>query len=176
MAWTDLLEILKYILPSIIVLITAYLVLKTFLQAEHEKKQLEVRVENFKTALPIRLQAYERLALFLERISPNTLIHRVHKPGMNARDMQLGLISNIRLEFEHNLAQQIYVSAPTWHMIVQVKEEIVSIVNRCAVDLPEAASGKDLSRRILEYFINNEQSMPTQKALDTLKNEVKKIY
>jgi hypothetical protein len=95
MAWTDLLEILKYILPSIIVLITAHLVLKTFLQAEHEKKQLEVRVENFKTALPIRLQAYERLALFLERISPNTLIHRVHRTGMNARDMQLGLISNI---------------------------------------------------------------------------------
>jgi hypothetical protein len=61
-------------------------------------------------------------------------------------------------------------------MIVQVKEEIVSIVNRCAVDLPESASSKDLSRRILEYFINNEQSMPTQKALDTLKNEVKKIY
>lgn len=95
---------------------------------------------------------------------------------MNARDMQLALISNIRLEFEHNLAQQIYVSGPTWMQIIQVKEEIVSIINRVAVDMPETASAKDLSRRIFEYFINNEQSMPTQKALDTLKNEVKKIY
>jgi len=176
MQWSDFLDILKYILPSVVVLITAYLILKTFLQSEHEKKQLEVRVENYKTSLPIRLQAYERLTLLLERISPNNLIHRVSKPGMNARDLQFALISNIRMEFEHNLAQQIYVSGNTWMMIVQVKEEIVSIINRCAVDLPEAAQGKDLSRRILEYFINNEQSMPTQKALDTIKAEVKKIY
>jgi hypothetical protein len=95
---------------------------------------------------------------------------------MNARDLQLALIANIRMEYEHNLAQQIYISGNTWMVIVQVKEEIVSIVNRCAVDLPESASGKDLSRRILEFFINNEQSLPTQKALDMLKNEVKKVY
>ena len=176
MVLTYILEILKYTFPSVVTFLTAYFILKVFLEAEHEKKQLEVRIENFKTALPIRLQAYERLALFLERISPNSLIHRVNKPGMNARDMQLALISNIRLEFEHNLAQQIYVSGPTWMQIIQVKEEIVSIINRVAVDMPETASAKDLSRRIFEYFINNEQSMPTQKALDTLKNEVKKIY
>ncbi|MEI7802670.1 MAG: hypothetical protein WCI97_08510 [Bacteroidota bacterium] len=176
MAWTVFLEILKFTIPSLITFLTAYFILKSFLQSDLEKKQLEVRIDNFKAALPIRLQAYERLALFLERISPNSLIHHVVKPGMNSRDMQLSLISNIRLEFEHNLAQQIYVSAPTWNQIVQVKEEIVSIINRCAVDLPESASGKDLSRRILEYFINNDQAMPTQKALDTLKNEVKKIY
>lgn len=176
MAWTDILEILKYTLPSIVVFLTAYFILKTYLQSEYEKKQLEVRIDNFKAALPIRLQAYERLALLLERISPNNLIHRVNKQGMNARDLQLALISNIRLEFEHNQAQQIYVSGATWMMIVQVKEEIVSIINRVAVDLPESATSKDLSRRILEYFINNEQSMPTQKALDVLKAEVKKIY
>jgi len=176
MVWTDILEILKYTIPAVVVLVTAYLILKTFLQAEHEKRQLEVRVENYQASLPIRLQAYERLTLFLERISPNNLIHRVNKPGMNARDLQLALISNIRMEYEHNLAQQIYVSGNTWMMIVQVKEEIVSIINRCAVELPEAAQGKELSRRILEYFINNEQAMPTQKALDTIKIEVKKIY
>ncbi len=176
MVLTYLLEILKYTLPSLITFLTAYFILKVFLEAEHEKKQLEVRIENFKTALPIRLQAYERLALFLERISPNSLIHRVNRSGMSALDMQLELISNIRLEFEHNLAQQIYVSGPAWVQIIQVKEEIVSIINRCALDLPEGSSGKDLSRRILEYFIHNEQAIPTQSALDTLKNEVKKIY
>ena len=68
------------------------------------------------------------------------------------------------------------MSAPVWMMIVQVKEEIISIVNRVASDLAETATGKDLSRAIIEYFINNEQVMPTQKALDTLKTEVKKIF
>ena len=95
---------------------------------------------------------------------------------MSARDLQLSLISSIRLEFEHNLSQQLYVAAPVWIMIVQVKEEIISIVNRVASDLAESATGKDLSRAIIEYFINNEQVMPTQKALDSLKTEVKKIF
>ena len=104
------------------------------------------------------------------------MISRVNKPGMAARDLQLSIISNVRLEFEHNLSQQIYISSPAWMMIVQVKEEIISIVNRVASDLPEAATGKDLSRAIIEYFISNDQAMPTQKALDTIKSEAKKIF
>jgi hypothetical protein len=137
---------------------------------------MELRAVNYKDSLPIRMQAYERLTLFLERITPTNLISRVNKPGMNARDLQLSMISNIRLEFDHNLAQQIYVSTKAWMMIVQVKEEIISIVNKVAAELPESATGKDLSRSIIEYFISQEQSMPTQKALDTLKTEVKKIF
>ncbi|MBA3648492.1 MAG: hypothetical protein H0W62_08080 [Chitinophagales bacterium] len=176
MNWSDVLEILKYILPSLVVMLTAYLILSNFLGSQKELKQLELRVENYKTSLPVRLQAYERLTIFLERISPNNLLQRVNKAGMNARDLQLALISNIRAEFEHNLAQQIYVSAGTWLMIVQVKEEIVSIVNRISADMPETATGKDLGRGVLEYFINNEQALPTQKALDTLKAEVRKVY
>ena len=170
------LEILKYILPSTIVFLTSYFVLKLFIQGEYDKKQLDVRISNFKESLPIRLQAYERLTLFLERISPNNLINRVNKPGMNARDLQIALIANVRMEYEHNLAQQIYVTGQTWMIIVQTKEEIVSIINRVGANLPEAASGKDLSRGIFQFFIDNEQSIPTQKGIDTLKAEVKKIF
>jgi hypothetical protein len=176
MTFTDVLDILKYTIPALITFFTAYVILKLFIEGERKQKELEVRAAHYKDSLPLRLQAYERLTLFLERITPTNLISRVNKPGMNSRDLQLSLISNIRMEFEHNLAQQIYISASSWMMIVQVKEEIVSIVNRVSSELPEAASGKDLSRAIIEYFINNEQVMPTQKALDTLKTEVKKIF
>lgn len=176
MTFTDVLEILKYTIPSLITFLTAFTLIKLFIEGDRGKKDLELRAAHYKDSLPLRLQAYERLTLFLERITPTNLISRVNKPGMAARDLQLSLISNIRLEFEHNLSQQIYVSSPVWMMIVQVKEEIISIVNRVASDLPEAATGKDLSRAIIEHFINNEQVMPTQKALDTLKSEVKKIF
>lgn len=171
-----ILEILKFTIPSFITFLTAHLIIKSYLKSEFEKKQLEVRIANYKESLPIRLQAYERLTLFLERISPVNLIQRVNKPGMNAREMQLAMISNIRMEFEHNLAQQIYCSSETWMVLIQTKEEIVSIINRVAMDLPEQASSKDLSRRIIEFFISNEQSVPTQKALDILKAEVKKVF
>ena len=156
--------------------LTAFTLIRLFITGERNKKDLELRAAHYNDSLPLRLQAYERLTLLLERITPTNIISRVNKPGMSARDLQLSLISNIRLEFEHNLSQQIYVSSPVWMMIVQVKEEIISIINHVSADLPEAATGKDLSRAIIEYFINNEKVMPTQKALDTLKTEVKKIF
>jgi hypothetical protein len=176
MTFADVLDILKYTIPSLITFLTAYGVLKLFVDSERKQKELELRAVHYKDALPLRLQAYERLTLFLERITPTNMISRVNKPGMSARDVQLSLISNIRLEFEHNLSQQIYISSPAWMMIVQVKEEIIAIVNKAASDLAENATGKDLSRAIIEYFINNEQVMPTQKALDTLKSEAKKLF
>jgi hypothetical protein len=61
-------------------------------------------------------------------------------------------------------------------MIVQVKEEIITIINRVAIDVPPQAAAKELSRKIIEYFINSEQTIPTQKALNTLKYEVTKIF
>lgn len=176
MTFSEVLEILKYTIPSLITFLTAFTLIRLFITGERSKKELELRAAHYKDSLPLRLQAYERLTLLLERITPTNIISRVNKPGMSARDLQLSLISNIRLEFEHNLSQQIYVSSPVWMMIVQVKEEIISIINHVSADLPEAATGKDLSRAIIEYFINNEKVMPTQKALDTLKTEVKKIF
>ncbi len=176
MNWTDVLDLLKYIVPSIITFLTAYVVLKLYLTGQKDQKDLEVRAAHYKDALPIRLGAYERLTILLERISPTNLLQRVNKPGMTALDLQKSLIASIRMEFEHNLSQQIYVSPETWMMIVQVKEELVGIINKVSTDTPQTATGKDLSRAIIEYFINNEQISPTQKALDTLKSEVKKIY
>lgn len=176
MQWSDILEILKYTIPALVVLLTAYLVLKLFLDGERERKELEVRAARYKDSLPIRLQAYERLTLFLERITPTSLLQRVNKPGMSAYDLQRALIANIRIEFEHNLSQQIYVSPEAWLLIVQVKEELIGIINRVASELADDATGKDLARAILEYFIRTESAVPTQKALDILKSEVKKIY
>ncbi|MCS6990666.1 MAG: hypothetical protein NZL95_02265 [Chitinophagales bacterium] len=176
MQWADVLEILKYTVPSVVVFLTAYLLLKLFLDGERERKELEVRAARYKDSLPIRLQAYERLTLFLERINPTSLLQRVNKPGMSALELQRALIVNIRVEFEHNLSQQIYVSPEAWMQLVQVKEELISIINRVASELPDTATGKDLARALLEYFIKTEAAVPTQRALDTLKAEVKKIY
>ncbi len=137
---------------------------------------MEIRSMYFRESLPIRLQAYERMTLFLERISPNNLIARLNKPDMTAHELHLTLIQNIKLEYDHNLTQQLYISPDTWIMIVQVKEELISIINRVAIDIPPQAASKELSRKIIEYFINSEQTIPTQKALNTLKHEVTKIF
>jgi len=176
MAFTDVLEILKYTLPGLVVFAAVYFTLDSYLASENKRKNMELRASYFRESLPIRLQAYERLTLFLERISPINLVSRVNKPEMTARELQLSMLQNIKMEYEHNLAQQLYVSPQTWLLIVQTKEEILSIINRVAFDLPPTATGKDLSRRLLEFFISSEQAIPTQKAIDTLKQEVSKIF
>jgi hypothetical protein len=176
MAFTDVLEVLKYTLPGLVVFAAVYFTLDSYLASENKRKNMELRASYFRESLPIRLQAYERLVLFLERISPSNLVSRINKPDMTARELQLTMLQNIKMEYEHNLSQQLYVSTQTWLMIVQVKEEIISILNRVAFDLPPTATGKDLSRRLLEFFISSEQAIPTQKAIDTLKQEVTKIF
>jgi len=170
------LEILKYTLPSIIVLLTSYLVLKSMLNSELKKVQLNLRMANQKDVMPIRLQAYERLALLLERITPHNLIPRVSEPGMTARQLQAALVANIRAEYEHNIAQQIYVSPKSWDTVTLVKDEMIKTINLLATAAPENASGKDLSKRIFEYFLDDEVELPTQKALDILKREVLQLY
>lgn len=76
----EILDILKYILPSLVVLAATLLVIKKFMDAEQRKHMYEIRKENQKVTTPLRLQAYERIVLFLERISPENLVLRVHKP------------------------------------------------------------------------------------------------
>ena len=169
-------QILMYCVPALIVFLTDYLLITSFFKNETQKRHYDIRAANQKYTLPIRLQAYERLTLFLERISPNNIIPRIRKPEMSARDLQLAVLTAIRNEYEHNLSQQIYVSPEAWGIVTSVKEEIISIINRAGSSLPMDASNADLSRKIFEYFINTEQALPSQKALDILKAEVRRIY
>ena len=81
----EFLDILKYILPSLVVLAATLLVIKKFMDAEQRKHMYEIRKENQKVVTPLRLQAYERIVLLMERISPENLVLRVHKPGMSAK-------------------------------------------------------------------------------------------
>jgi len=171
-----LLEILKYTIPGLVVFAAVYFTLDSYLSSENKRRNMEIKSMYYRETLPIRLQAYERLTLFLERISPNSLISRINKSDMTARDLHLQILQNIKMEYEHNLSQQLYLPVDTWIMVVGVKEEIISIINQVALDVPPSASSKDLSRRIIEYFINSEDVIPTQKALNILKTEVSKIF
>ena len=82
------LEILKYTLPSLIMFGALYFVMNRFLNTEHSKQLMALKKEDRSITTPIRLNAYERLVLFLERIILNQLILRVNRPEMNAKCLQ----------------------------------------------------------------------------------------
>ena len=183
---TELLEILKYILPAGIVLLTSWLLLKSFLntQEEIQKRELKIKIdelnlklkqEDKKYVTPIRLQAFERVVLFLERISPQSMIFRVQKPGQKVFQLQSMLLKTIRDEYEHNLSQQLYISKESWAMVKSAKEEVVKMVNTAAADVRPDEESIALSRRIFESTIGVEK-LPTDRAIGMLKKEIHRLF
>jgi hypothetical protein len=109
-----LFDILKITIPALIVFLTAYLLLRNMLRNSQDKRRQEIVLQNSRTVVPIRLQAYERIVLFLERTSLESLVVRTNTPGMTAAELHSALLTTIRSEFEHNLSQQIYMSQQAW--------------------------------------------------------------
>ncbi|MDB5262089.1 MAG: hypothetical protein JWQ14_1370 [Adhaeribacter sp.] len=168
-------DLLKVILPAALVLYGMYSLVNTYLTKEYQKRILELRMRNSEVVLPIRLQAYERVCLLLERISPSNLLVRVSSAGQTAADYQRVLLSEIREEFNHNLSQQMYMSDQSWQMVKRAKEDVVTLVNRVYHELPENAKGTDLAKRILENVLASEKD-PTGQTISFLKQEINQVF
>ncbi|MCD4680495.1 MAG: hypothetical protein K8S00_08920 [Bacteroidales bacterium] len=171
----ELLDILKYILPSLVVFVAVYFVLISFLENDSKKRIMEIKLANQKTITPIRLQAYERIVLFLERISPNNLILRVSRKEYNAFQLQSSLIKTIRGEFEHNLSQQLYISTPAWEIVKKTKEDIIKLINTAAASVNDDANANELAKKIIEMNFKNNKAIVAP-ALEFIKKEVSHIF
>ena len=168
-------DLLKIVLPAGIVFLTAFYTIKKFLENEQKKRLLEMRKDGQKIIIPIRLQAYERITMFLERISPNSLIRQVHKNGMSARVLQAELLNTIRSEFNHNLSQQVYVSDDAWNMVKNGKEEMIKLVILASSKVKDDAPGVALSKVILQVSMKIDK-MPTDVAIEYLKKEIRQTF
>ncbi len=167
-------DILKITLPALLVMITAWLVIRHMLQDDQDRRRQDLLLQTVKTITPIKLQAYERIVLFLERISPESLIMRTAKPDMTAMQFHSTLISNIRSEFEHNLSQQIYMSNEAWEMVKNAKGTVVRVINTIATQLPPTATGEELSRSLIEEIMDMDTE-PCRAALNFVKAELGRI-
>ena len=128
-----------------------------------------------KHLFPLKVQAYERIVLFMERIEPSSLVMRLKTNTMKANELHGALLHNIREEYEHNVAQQIYISDNAWNLVKQAKEETIRIVNMAANSMESSATANELTRDIFEKMMVLPQS-PSQIALDYLKQEIKKFF
>lgn len=166
------------LLSSAIVGLIVYLLVKKYFDNEQKSRLLEMKIDERKESLrvvsPIRLQAYERMALFLERISPNSLILRCYQPGMDLVLLQSVMTKNIRDEWEHNLSQQVYISSEAWNRIREAKEEMINLVNSSAAALKVDAEPTALAGVIFASVAK--KSLPTDAALEFLKEEIKTYF
>jgi hypothetical protein len=172
----DILDLLKYTIPALIVFLTAYFLLTRYMQKDATAKAIEMKLKRDKEIVLLRLQAYERLALFLERISPANVISRVRTPDMTGSELQYNMVKNIREEYEHNLSQQIYVSSTSWNLIVAAKDEIIRTINLIGQQLPPDASSGQLINAIFTGIANANVPLPTEHALEFLKTECRELF
>ena len=147
--------------------------LKRWDDRRQQEQQLDGRRETLKVVTPIRLQAYERMALFLERISPNSLVLRCYQPGMDLRLLQGVMTKNIRDEWEHNLSQQVYLSEGLWARIREAKDEMVNLVNSAAVSLADTS---DPTRLAATIFASAADHTPVDGALEAMHQELKELF
>lgn len=161
-------------MPSIVVFLTVMYMVKKYFNDEQDKRQNEIRLKNLNTTTPLRLQAYERFVLFLERISVENLLVRVNKPGFTCGQLHTELLTSIRAEFEHNLSQQIYISNKAWEMIKSARSNVVHLVNSNAEKMSPESPSINLSKAILEETMRNEK-LPTAEAILILKEELNSV-
>ncbi len=170
-----LLDILKYTIPAIIVLIATSLIVNRFLISQTQRKQMAIFQEVQDTTLRLRLQAYERLVIFVERIGPRQLLPRVYNAEMTVMELRQVLTHSILTEYEYNLSQQIYVSKNVWETIKNVKEQEITMANQIAKKLDPNAPAKELYTLVLDYILKAETETPVDVALAIINEEVKKV-
>lgn len=165
-------EIAAYTLPAIIAGGVSYLVINRYLKSEENRRKFEVLRQNQQQSLPIKLQAFERMVLFLERINPVNLMMRVEPTDLNAPSYASLLIHAIQTEFEHNVTQQVYLSSECWDIIQKAKNSTIAQL-RTKSTSGEVATGEDLRNQVLLDLTQNES--PCNVAVLFLKQEVNNL-
>ncbi|WP_421764464.1 hypothetical protein [Ekhidna sp.] len=168
-------DLLKITIPAGLVLYLAYLLVRSFLQKQLDEIAFSVRQKNQEIVVPIRLQAYERIVLLLERITPSNLISRLSSSDYTAEEFQQILIHEIRNEFNHNLSQQVYMSDSAWTYVTTAVEQTISVINSSTNTLADKAKGFDLARAILENTAGEEMDTPKQ-AIKYIKEEIQDVF
>jgi hypothetical protein len=168
-------EILKYTIPALTVLITTWFLVRSFLKSSEKQRYMEHIMKNNEITLPLRFQAYERITLFLERISIESLLMRLNQPGMNSRQLHSELLTSIRNEYEHNLSQQVYMSVKSWEMVKNARAQMIKIINSAAEKTDPSLPALELNKKILENISDYSKS-PTQVAIDFLKEEIRGLF
>ena len=164
-------DILKITTPALLVFLTSWILLRNMIRNDQDKRRQELVLQNSRTVTPIKLQAYERIVLFLERISLESLLVRISTSDMTASQLHTALLNAIRSEFEHNLSQQIYMSQQAWEVVRNARSNMIKIINSEVEKMAPDSTGMALSKQLLERIMELEKE-PTRAAIDYIKGEI----
>ncbi len=166
-------DLFLFAIPSLITGLIAYYFFKEHTKNEDGRRRFLLQKELQVNALPLRLQAYERMAIFLERITPSKLLIRVAPTSSNKETYESLLIASIEQEFEHNLSQQIYISDECWNIITAAKNATIQPIRKASL-LEKTDTANKLREVVLTEML--EKRAPSDAALSYIKQEVSEIW
>lgn len=167
--------LLGFTLPSLIMAGCVWIVLHKMYKNEDNKRMWELKKQTQKEISSVRLRAYERLTLLLERTQPEHLLMDMDLSNMTMAQLQQHLLRTIRLEFDHNMSQQIYVSEELWDKIIQSRDEMGAFITAMAVQMPKESTTLDYAKVLMTAYRNNGVT-PHQIAMQDLKAEARTLF
>jgi hypothetical protein len=170
-----LLDILKFTIAGAGVIWIAFYLVKPYLDKQNQVQLLELKRSVSSQTLPLRLQAYERVVLFIDRINPANMLIRLNAGGLSAVDLHIVIVNEIRTEFQHNVTQQIYVSSRVWAVMKRVKEDTMSLVNNAIKGLPQNATAMELSKTVLIHLSQLEDD-PYEIAINLVRQDLEELF
>jgi len=165
----EFIPLLISLIPALFITFLAFYFFKTHTDNEEKRRRFLLHRENQKQSLPLRLQAYERMALFLERISPGKLLLRTPPIGDDKKSYESLLVHTIEQEFDHNLTQQIYISDECWNIVKAAKNGTIALIRKTVL-MDSVNSADSMRETILKVII--EKGSPSDDALSAIKSEV----
>ena len=172
--WVIMTEILKYCIPALCVLLATWIVMHKFYKSETEKRLWELKRLSQKEISPLRMRAYERLALLLERTTPERMLVDINVTEMTPLQLQTHLMHTLRQEYNHNLSQQIYVSDETWAMIENAHMQTIAFCNSIAQQMPANSNALDYAKTLITAYKSNGET-PNDLALQALRKEAQTL-
>lgn len=167
--------VLCTVVPAFLVLLSSVLILQRQSKAVEDVLKGQWSLEARRQALPVRLQAYERMTLLVERISPEALLMRTAPGEMTSVQYKQVLLGEVAAEWNHNLSQQIYLSQELWGVVRKTRGQVVELITACADHVHPDAPASELTRTILAALLELE-SHPTQQALLMLRAEAFQLF
>ena len=166
----DYYEIILLMIPVLLVFGAIYLLFRQFFLNQFKLQVALAANSTGESAIRLKLQAYERLMLFCERIAIRSLLLRLQSTQMTSKDLQASLVLSVQQEFEYNLSQQLYVSDKLWMIVDLAKNQVIEIVVHVSSNVSPDAPAEDLSRQLL-LFLESQKNSPVETAKAAIKKE-----
>lgn len=167
-------EIIQYCIPALIVLLATWIVMHKLFKNETEKRTWELKLKTQKEISSIRLRAYERLTLLLERTTPEHLLSEMPVAEMTVEQIQKRMIQTVKMEFDHNMSQQIYVSNDLWNKIILARDEVANFISAVTPQVAPDTPSLEYAKALIHAYKSN-GTTPHQIALISLKDEVQAL-